>query len=85
MALGCKDLSANAGDVIDTGSIPELRRSPEKKIPWQPTPVLLRKRILMERGAVAIVHGAALYWTLLRQLSMHVHTGIKIVRLVQGI
>ena len=39
-ALVMKNLSANAGDIRDTGSIPGWRRFPWRR-PWQPTPVFL--------------------------------------------
>ena len=40
MALVVKNLPANAGDIRDMGSTPELGRFPWRKA-WQPTPVFL--------------------------------------------
>ena len=49
VTLEVKNPSANAGDMGDVGSIPELGRSPgEGK--WQPTSVFLMES-LMDRGA----------------------------------
>ena len=40
MALVIKSLPANAGDIRDADSIPELERFPWRRA-WQPTPVFL--------------------------------------------
>ena len=40
MVLVVKNLSADAGDKKDGGSIPVLGRSPRRRA-WQPTPVFL--------------------------------------------
>ena len=57
-----KNPPANAGDPRDTGSVPELGRSPGVETElrkWQPIPVFLPGN-LMDRGAWrAIVHGIA--------------------------
>ena len=51
-----KNLPANAGNIRDTGSIPELGRSLEKEMATHSS--ILAKRIPVERGAWrATVHG----------------------------
>ena len=49
VTLEVKNPSANAGDMGDVGSIPELGRSPGDG-KWQPTSVFLMES-LMDRGA----------------------------------
>ena len=46
-----KNLSANAGDAWDMGSIPQLGRSPRGG--WQPTPVLLLGKSHGQRSLAA--------------------------------
>ena len=85
MALVVKNLSASAGDIRDSGSIPGLRRSPRRghSNPLQysglerPT----------DRGAwQAKVHRVAKSRTRLKPLSMHAHClkGERIQVMVDG-
>ncbi|MDK6556009.1 hypothetical protein QP238_14835, partial [Enterococcus faecalis] len=56
VVLIVKNLPASAGDSGDTGSIPELGRSPEKEMATRSS--ILAWRIPMDRGAwLAIVLG----------------------------
>ena len=68
-----KNLTANAGDLRDTGSIPGLGRSPEEGMATHSS--ILAWRIPIDRGAWGtMVHRVAQSWTQLKQLSMHAST-----------
>ena len=71
MALVVKNLPVNAGDIRDSGLIPESGRSPggEHGNPLQYSYL----ENAMDRGAWwAIVHGVAKSQTPLKQLRMHI-------------
>ena len=73
VALVVKNLPANAGDVRDTGSIPESRRSPGEGN-GNPLQYSCLENS-MGRGAwKATVHRVTESWTQLTWLSMHTHT-----------
>ena len=60
-----KNVSANAGDIRDVGSVPELGRSPWRRA-WQPTLVCLPGESRGQRRWRATVHGVAKSQTQLR-------------------
>jgi hypothetical protein len=68
MALVVKNTPASAGDIRDTGSIPELGRSPGEVNGYPLQYSFLEN--LMDRGAWwTTVHGIAKSWAQLKQLS----------------
>ena len=64
MALAVKNLSASAGYIRDTGSIPGSGRSGRKA--WQPIPVFLLGEYHGQRSLVGYVHGVTKNLTQLR-------------------
>ena len=72
VVLVVRNLSANAGDVRDAGSIPGLGRSPVERHGNPLQYSCLENH--MDRGAWwATVHGVAKSWTRLKWLSTHTH------------
>ena len=72
VVLVAKNLPANAGDIRDAGSIPELGRSPGGRHGNPFWYSCLENP--MDRGAwQATVHGVAKSWTRLKRLSPHAH------------
>ena len=85
VVLVVKKLSANAGDIRDVGTIPELLRSLEEDIATHSS--VLAWRIPMDRGAWrATVHGVTNSWIRLKFLAhMHAHTeSYYLFRLIQA-
>ena len=67
-----KESTCNAGDIRDTGSIPELEDTLESMATHFS---ILAWRIPIDRGAwQATVYRAAWIWTQLKRLSAHTHT-----------
>ena len=71
LALMVKNLPANEGDVRDTGSVPELGRSPGEGH-GNPLQYSCLENPKDRRAWRAMVHWVAKSWTRLKQLSTHV-------------
>ena len=69
MELVVKNLSANAGDIRDAGSIPRWERSPGGGH-GNPLQHSCLENSMDRRARWATVHGVAQSWTKLKQLSM---------------
>ena len=62
---------ANVGDIRDTGSIPELGRTPGEGHSNPPHCSCLENPMDREPGRLHTIHGFAKSWTWLKQLSTH--------------
>ena len=73
-----KNLTANAGDVRDTCSIPELERSPERGHGNPLQYSYLENPMDMDRRAWKFtVHRVTKSWTGLKQLSIYIYIYMK--------
>ena len=76
--LSNKESTCNAGATGDTGSVPELRRSPEEGMAAHSS--ILAWRIPMDRGAwQATVQGVTKSQIQLKRLSTHAHTMFTLI------
>ena len=84
VALAVKNLPANVGDVKDTGSIPESRRSSGGGY-GNPLPYSCLENPTERGGWWAKIHRVAKSQTHLKQLSTHTHTHIHPYKHTQSI
>ena len=79
MVLVVKNLPANAGDVRDVALIPGLGRSLEEERTTHSSILAWRVPWTEESDRLQSM-GVAKSWTLLKQLSMHIHAWVGIFR-----